>query len=274
MKTVTVLKTATVLKIRNIRLTVEYDGTAYSGWQKQIQFETVQGTLEEKLKQVCGHLVDLLVAGRTDSGVHALGQTANFHTSSTLPIAKIQDVLNHLLPRDIHVVKVQEVPETFHATYHAKAKLYRYVIRNTKDYTVFDRNTYHHVRTTLDITAMKKAAKFLIGTHDFTAFRGTLGKWANPKRTITQIKIQKKGDEIILEYMGVSFLHQMIRILSGTLLYVGLGKLKPGDMKEILKSKDRKKAGPTLPPNGLFLVKVYYPATFPKVKKWKKKEEE
>ena len=274
MKTVTVSKTGAVLKTRNIRLTVEYDGTAYSGWQKQLQSETVQGTLEDRLKQVCGHPVDLLVAGRTDSGVHGLGQTANFHTSSTMPIAKIQDVLNHLLPRDIRIVKAEEVPDTFHSTYHAKAKLYRYVIRNTKDHTVFDRHTYHHVRSALDVAAMKKAAKLLIGIHDFTAFRGTLGKWANPKRTIIKIAIQKKGDEIILEYTGVSFLHQMIRILSGTLLYVGLGKLKPEDVKDILKSKDRKKAGPTLPPNGLFLVKVYYPKTFPKVKKWGKREEE
>jgi tRNA pseudouridine38-40 synthase len=261
------------LKTRNIRLTVEYDGTAYSGWQKQLQAETIQGTLEDRLKQVCGHPVDLLVAGRTDSGVHGLGQTANFHTSSNLPVSKIQDVLNHLLPRDIRIAKAQEAPETFHATYHAKAKLYRYVIRNAKDYTVFDRNTYHHVRPVLDAAAMKKAAKFLVGTHDFTAFRGTLGKRANPKRTITKIQIRKSGDNLILEYTGVSFLHQMIRILSGTLLYVGLGKLKPADIKAILKSKDRKKAGPTLPPNGLFLVKVYYPATFPKIKKRGREEE-
>ncbi len=273
LKTVPVAKTA-VLKTRNIRLTVEYDGTAYAGWQKQRESPTVQGTLEDRLKQVCGHPVDLLVAGRTDSGVHGLGQTANFHTSSTMPTEKIKDVLNHLLPRDIRVVKAQEMPETFHATYHAKAKLYRYVIRNSKEHTVFDRNTYHHVRSALNVAAMKRAAKFLIGTHDFTAFRGTLGKWANPQRTISKIQIQKKGDEIILEYTGVSFLHQMIRILSGTLMYVGLGKFKPADIKEILKSKDRKKAGPTLPPNGLFLVKVYYPATFPKVKKRIKKERE
>jgi tRNA pseudouridine38-40 synthase len=273
LKTVTVLKTD-VSKTRNIRLTVEYDGTAYSGWQRQLQIETVQGTLEDRLKQVCGHPVDLLVAGRTDAGVHGLGQTANFHTSSTLPTLKIQNVLNHLLPRDIRIVKAQEVPETFHATYHAKAKLYRYVIRNTKDHTVFDRNTYHHVRSALNVPAMKKAATILIGTHDFTAFRGTLGKKANPKRTITKIKIQKSGDNLVLEYTGVSFLHQMIRILSGTLLYVGLGKLKPVDVKEILNSKDRKKAGPTLPPNGLFLVKVYYPTIFPRTKKWGKREEE
>ncbi|HTA76871.1 MAG TPA: tRNA pseudouridine(38-40) synthase TruA [bacterium] len=262
------------MKTRNIRLTVEYDGTNYKGWQRQLQIETVQGTLENRLKQICGHPVDLLVAGRTDAGVHGLGQTTNFRTSSTLSISKFQNVLNHLLPRDIRVVKVQEAHENFHSTYHAKAKLYRYIIRNTKDYTVFDRNTYHLVRHQLDVAAMKKAAKFLLGTHDFTSFRGTLGKRANPKRTLLKIQIKKKGNDVILEYTGVSFLHQMIRILSGTLLHVGLGKFKPEDIKKILKAKDRTKAGPTLPPSGLFLVKVFYPTVFPPIKKREKREEE
>lgn len=235
---------------------------------------TVQGTLEDRLKHVCGHPVDLLVAGRTDAGVHGLGQTANFHTSSNLPVSKIRDILNRLLPHDIRIVEAREVPATFHATYHAKGKLYRYIIRNSADYTVFDRNTYHHVRPQLDVAAMRKAAQYLVGTYDFTAFRGTLGKKANPKRTIQKIQIKTKGRDIILEYTGVSFLHQMIRILSGTLMYVGLGKLRPEDVKDILKSKDRKKAGPTLPPGGLFLVKVFYPTKFPKIKKWGREEEE
>jgi tRNA pseudouridine38-40 synthase len=178
------------------------------------------------------------------------------------------------LPRDIRVVKVQEAHENFHSTYHAKAKLYRYIIRNTKDYTVFDRNTYHLVRHKLDVAAMKKAAKFLLGTHDFTSFRGTLGKRANPKRTLLKIQIKKKGNDVILEYTGVSFLHQMIRILSGTLLHVGLGKFKPEDIKKVLKAKDRTKAGPTLPPSGLFLVKVFYPTVFPPIKKREKREAE
>jgi tRNA pseudouridine38-40 synthase len=259
---------------RNIRLTVEYDGTGYSGWQKQPQAPTVQGTLEDRLKLISGHPVDLLVAGRTDAGVHAIGQTANFHTRSPLPVARIHQVLNQLLPHDIRIVKAQEVPPTYHATYHAKAKLYRYVIRNSKDYTVFDRHTYHHLRLPLDLAAMREAAKHLIGTHDFTAFRGTLGKRANPKRTLIKIEIKKKGQDVLLEFTGESFLHQMVRILSGTLVYVGTGKIAPGDIPAILKSKDRKKAGPTLPPNGLFLVKVFYPKTFPPVKKHKPQEEQ
>jgi len=253
---------------------VEYDGTAYSGWQRQAQFETVQGTLEKRLAHICGHPVDLLVAGRTDAGVHALGQTANFLTTSKLPTSKIKDVLNRLLPHDIRVAKAQDVASTFHATYHAQGKLYRYVIRNKSEYTVFDRNTYHQVHQPLDLAAMRRAAKHLVGTHDFTAFRGTLGKKANPKRTLRRIDIIRRGDDVLLEYRGVSFLHQMIRILSGTLVYVGTGKLKPEEMKAILDSKDRKKAGPTLPPNGLFLVKVFYPSKFPKIKKWVQEVEE
>lgn len=260
--------------MRNIRLTVEYDGTAYSGWQKQPQAPTVQGTLEERLKLISGHPVDLLVAGRTDAGVHGLGQTANFHTRSPLPVARIHQVLNQLLPHDIRIVKAQEVPANFHATYHALAKLYRYVIRNTKDYTVFDRNTYHHLRLPLNLAAMREAARHLTGTHDFTAFRGALGKRANPKRRLMKIEVKKKGADVLLEFTGESFLHQMVRILSGTLVYVGTGKIKPEEIPAILKSKDRKKAGPTLPPNGLFMVKVSYPKTFPPVKKHRSQEEE
>lgn len=253
---------------RNIRLTLEYDGTAYSGWQKQPQAITLQGVLEERLSKISGHPVDLLVAGRTDAGVHALGQTANFLTSSKLPAPKLKSVLNHQLPHDIRVVKAVEAPPTFHSTYHAKARMYRYIIRNNHDYTVFDRHTYHHHRMPLDLAAMRKAARYLMGTHDFTAFRGSLGKRANPKRTLIKIGIKKQGSNVIIEYLGESFLHQMVRILSGTLVYVGLKKFKPEDMKAILKSKDRMKAGPTLPPTGLFLVKVFYPKVFPPVKNW------
>ncbi len=262
------------MKSRNIRLTLEYDGTAYSGWQKQPQTLTVQGTLEDRLKKICGHPVDLLVAGRTDAGVHALGQTANFHTSSPLSTTKIRKILNMLLPHDIRIVEAREVPENFHSTYHASAKLYRYIIRNKRDYTVFDHHHYHHVRLPLNVTAMRKASRFLLGTHDFSSFRGPLGKWANAKRTLLKIQVKKKGSNLVLDFLGVSFLHQMIRILSGTLVYAGIGKFKPEEVQNILKLKDRKNAGPTLPPNGLFLVKVFYPKVFPPVKKRKKVEEE
>jgi tRNA pseudouridine38-40 synthase len=259
---------------RNIRLTIEYDGTQFSGWQRQPQVRTVQGALEERLKLVCGHPVDLLVAGRTDAGVHALGQTANFLTKSTMPVERIQMVLNRLLSHDIRIVNVQQAPPHFHSTYHALGKLYRYVIRNSKDYTVFDRNTHHHIRIPLDLKLMRKAASYLVGTHDFSSFRGTLGKKADPKRTLHKIKITKKGRDVWLEYHGHSFLHQMVRILSGTLVYAGLRKIKPETIPVILKAKDRMKAGPTLPPTGLFLVKVYYPKTFLPIQRRRTKREE
>ncbi|HVM31685.1 MAG TPA: tRNA pseudouridine(38-40) synthase TruA [bacterium] len=259
---------------RNLQLVLEYDGTPYAGWQRQKEAPTVQGTLEEKLAQITGHPVELLVAGRTDAGVHALGQTANFHTTSSLPVKRLFEVANQLLPHSIRVVKMREVPAAFHATYHASAKLYRYIIRNSADYTVFDRDFYHHLRRPLDTGAMQKAGRLLEGTHDFTAFRGALGKWADPIRVLTRVRVRRQGDDILLEYLGKSFLHQMVRILSGTLVYVGSGKFRPEDMPAILKSKDRKKAGPTLPPNGLFLVKVFYPKTFPPVRPKKGRDEE
>jgi tRNA pseudouridine38-40 synthase len=259
------------LSPRNIRLTLEYDGTSFSGWQKQPLVPTVQGTVEEHLVKLTGHPVDLLVAGRTDAGVHALGQVANFHTHSKMNPEKIKIVLNQLLPHSIRVAAAKEVPPHFHATFHALSKLYRYVIRNAQDYTVFDRAFYHHLRTPLNLAAMRKAASHLEGTHDFSAFRGTLGKRANPRRTILKITVKKKNQDVILDFLGESFLHQMVRILSGTLVYAGLGKIKPEDIQGILKSRSRVKAGPTLPPTGLFLIKVHYPKVFAPVrnKTWK-----
>jgi tRNA pseudouridine38-40 synthase len=247
---------------RNLKLIVEYDGTPYAGWQRQKNAQTVQGTLEGPLSEVAGHPVELLVAGRTDAGVHALGQTANFHTQSKLPARQIQKVANQLLPHSIRIAKITEVPANFHATYHASAKLYRYIIRNTQDYTVFDRDFYHHLRRPLDLGLMQKAAHRLEGAHDFSAFRGVLGKRANPIRVLKKITVSQKGPNVILDYLGESFLHQMIRILSGTLVYAGWGKFSPEDVAGILKSKERRNAGPTLPPNGLFLMKVFYPKKF------------
>lgn len=244
--------------IRNVRLTVEYDGTPYKGWQRQPGSETVQGTLEAKLSEVCGHGVSLLVAGRTDAGVHALAQVCNFTTSSRLSAKDFHRILNQLLPHSLRVTKVDFVPAGFHATYQAHSKIYRYVIRNTPDYTVFDRDFYHHLRLPLDLAAMRRAAKGFVGTHDFSAFRGQAGRDRDPLRTIYGVKVLKKGPFVHLEFHGKSFLHQMVRILSGTLVYVGLGKIRPDDIPDILRSRDRKKAGPTLPPNGLFLVNVRY----------------
>ena len=251
---------------RNFRLTVAYDGTPFKGWQRQPGKPTVQGVLEEKLSAVCGHPVSLLVAGRTDAGVHALGQTCSFHTTSRLGPARLGLVLNQVLPHALRVTRARVVPKNFHATYHAKAKLYRYVIRNRNDYAVFDRDWVYHLRRPLDLGKMRKAARHLVGRHDFTSFCGISGRDRNPVRDLKRIRIAKKGPNVLLEYYGVSFLHQMIRILTGTLVYVGLGKIDPGAIPGILAARDRKQAGPTLPPTGLFLVRVDYPTTFPPVK--------
>ncbi|MGH7739794.1 MAG: tRNA pseudouridine(38-40) synthase TruA [bacterium] len=259
---------------RNLQLILEYDGTPYAGWQKQRDLETVQGTLEDKIFQVTGHPVDVLVAGRTDAGVHALGQAASFRTTSPLSVTQLRRVVNQYLPHSIRVVKIREMPAEFHATYHASAKLYRYVLRNSVDYTVFDRDYYYQVRRPLNIAWMRKAARQLEGSHDFTAFRGSLGKWANPVRVLKKIRVIPKGNEVHLEFLGVSFLHQMVRILSGTLVYAGWGKIRAEDIGAIFKSKDRRESRPTLPSNGLFLVKVFYPKKFPLVKLKPKREEE
>jgi len=251
---------------RNLRLTVLYDGTPFKGWQRQAGCDTVQGTLETKLGELCGHAVSLLVAGRTDAGVHALGQVCNFHTSSRLPVSRLHRVLNQMLPHSVRVTKVREAPAAFHATYHARSKLYRYCLLNSPDYTVFDRHFYHHVRQPLDVSAMRHCARHLEGRRDFSAFRGPLGRDRDPVRNLKKVSVLKKGRFLHLEYEGESFLHQMVRILSGTLLYAGLGKFRPKDIPVILESKDRRKAGPTLPPTGLFLVKVEYPRTFKPVR--------
>jgi tRNA pseudouridine38-40 synthase len=243
---------------RNIRLTVEYDGSPFHGWQRQPGHETIQGTFESKLTDLCGHDVSLLVGGRTDAGVHALGQVCNFKTTSKHSVKDFKRILNQLLPHSLRVVSVAEVSPKFHATYQAHAKLYRYVIRNTPDYTVFDRAFYHHVRLPLDVVAMRRAAKSLVGTKNFSAFRGPLGRDRDPMRTLYQLRVVKKGPWVYLDFRGKSFLHQMVRILSGTLVYVGLGKIRPEDIPAIIESKDRKRGGPTLPPNGLVLVKVFY----------------
>ena len=207
---------------------------------------------------MCGHPVALLVAGRTDSGVHALGQVCCFKTHSKLTARDFKRILNQLLPHSIRIVSVEDVPAAFHATYDASSKIYRYVIRNTPDYTVFDRAYYHHIRLPLDLKAMRRAAKFLVGTKDYSAFRGALGRERNPHRTLLRVRVIKKGPWVYLEYHGESFLHQMVRIVSGTLVYIGLGKIPLSALPGIFESKDRRKAGPTLPSNGLFMVKVFY----------------
>lgn len=245
--------------MRNVRLTVEYDGTSYSGWQTQAGVATVQGELEKALSHVCGHPAVLMAAGRTDAGVHALGQACNFKTSSRLTEPEIARIANLHLPPDIRIVSAVRVADAFHATYHAHSKIYRYVLRTAREKDVFGRFWHHPVRGQLDLSAMRRAAAQLKGTHDFTSFQGPTNWDRDPVRTLYSVKVLRRGPEVHLEFHGKSFLYQMVRILAGTLLYAGLGKICPSEIPGLLAGKDRRRAGPTLPPGGLFLVKVFYP---------------
>ena len=254
---------------RNILITIEYDGTDYSGWQRQPDQRTVQGILEEALSKVCDMPISIDGVSRTDAGVHALGQRATFSGDFGIPTDRIMLAVNNLLAGgaiastkdgDVRIIDVKEVPAGFHARFDAVGKKYRYKIRNTQDMPVFLRNYRYHVRTPLDMEKMNEAAALLKGTHDFACFQAAGG---NPRqttvRTITDIKVfQAMGGDVVLEVSGDGFLYNMVRIITGTLVEVGQGKIAPEKMNEILDSADRQLAGHTAPPQGLYLVEVYY----------------
>ncbi len=245
--------------MRNIKLLIEYDGTNYLGWQVQPKGPTVQGILEEKIGLLTGQPVQLFGSGRTDSGVHALGQVAHFKTQSQMEVARIHRALNSLLPRDIVVQKVEEVDEDFHARKYSKSKIYEYRILNRNLRSAFHRGYVWHIPQKLNLAEMKKATRSLMGEHDFSAFR-TVG---SPTRTTVRKVIRaewKRGQNglIRFEIEANGFLKQMVRSIVGTLVEVGKGKMKAGDIRKILNSKDRKEAGPTAPAQGLFLKEVKY----------------
>ena len=245
--------------MRNIRLRLQYEGTRYQGWQKQTSTDnTIQGKMEVLLTKMCGEPVEIAASGRTDAGVHALGQVANFHTESDMSTEEIMAYCNRYLPEDIAVVEVSEAAPRFHSRLNATGKRYRYRIINSQVPDVFWRRYATEEPEALDLDAMRKAAELLLGEHDFKAFKssGTSGK--NSVRTIYKAEVRKEGDNIIIELTGNGFLYNMVRIISGTLLDVGLGKIKPEEIPEIIESKDRQRAGRTLPAHGLYLVQVVY----------------
>ena len=244
--------------MRNIRLTIEYDGKDFNGWQKQPNKLNIQGEIEKAIFNIMHEEVDLIGSGRTDAGVHSLGQVANFKVNSDFPIEKIPIALNSQLKNSIVIKKAEEVDERFHIRYNAKNKTYRYIINNSRTGTAIYRNLEYCYPIELDVEKMKEAAKYFEGEHDFKAFKssGTSGK--NSVRTIYNAQVRKEGERIFIELTGNGFLYNMVRIISGTLLDVGLGKIKPEDIKEIIEKKDRQNAGKTLPAHGLYLVKVEY----------------
>ena len=244
--------------MRNIKLTIEYDGKDFNGWQKQPNKLNIQGEIEKAIYNITKEKVDLIGSGRTDAGVHALGQIANFKTNSNISIEKLPLALNSQLKNSIIIKKAEVVDERFHSRYNAKQKTYRYIINNSKCGTAIYRNLEYCFPIELDVEKMKEATKYFEGEHDFKAFKssGTSGK--NSVRTIYKAIVKKEGERIIIELTGNGFLYNMVRIISGTLLEVGMGKIAPDEIENIIESKDRQKAGKTLPAHGLYLVKVLY----------------
>lgn len=245
--------------MKNYKITVQYDGTRYKGWQVQKSTDmTIQGKLQSVLKEMTGQPVEVIGSGRTDAGVHALGQVANFHVPEHFEAKEILNYLNHYLPMDIAVLDIEEVDERFHARYNAVKKTYVYRIHTSTIPNVFERKYMYTYTEYLDINAIREAAKHMLGTHDFMAFCGNKKMKKSTVRTVTAIDIVEKENEIQISYTGNGFLQQMIRIMTGTLIEVGNGTKSPSDVQKILESKNRQKAGFTVPPEGLCLKKVYY----------------
>jgi tRNA pseudouridine38-40 synthase len=244
----------------NIKLTLEYDGTRYHGWQRQRSHPTLQGILEEKIKQLTGEPVKVFGAGRTDAGVHAIGQVANFKARARLDERAWQRALNSLLPEDIIVRKVEKVGEAFHARYDARSKIYRYCILNRPYRMAIGRQYCWVVYLPLDLARMRQAARTLFGRHDFSAFQAgsLLEKTRSAICTVKKLSVTRNRDEILLTIEADRFLHQMVRTIVGTVVEVGRGKRRPEEVREILRSRDRSRAGQTAPPQGLFLLEVKY----------------
>ena len=247
--------------MRNFKITLEYDGAQFAGWQTQAQGErTVQGELEAVLLRVFKQPIKVIASGRTDSGVHAWGQVISFKAETRMKPLEIQRALNSLLPADIAVHEVLDVKGDFHAQYSVKEKTYRYTVLNRKHRSVFLRDRVYFYPYPLNIVRMRKAAKYLIGRHDFKSFQAYDPRRAERQtvRTIGKIAIKKEGDLIHIGVTADGFLYKMVRNIAGTLLAIGSGQLPQDDMPRILKAKNRKLAWDTAPAEGLCLMAVKY----------------
>jgi tRNA pseudouridine38-40 synthase len=243
---------------RNIKLTLAYDGSAFQGWQTQATGRTVQGVLEEALAKILGGAPRTIAAGRTDAGVHALGQVANVRTSSTITAEALKRALNALLPEDLVVKAVMDVRDDFHARYLAKSKRYVYIIDASPDPSPFLSRYSLKVDYPLDMPSMQHAAGCFIGEHDFASFMAAGSPVKSSIRQVTVSELALKGDRLYYIIEGSGFLRHMVRNIVGTLLMVGRGNLRPEDISVIIASRDRSKAGPTAPPQGLYLAAVNY----------------
>ena len=228
------------------------------GWQKQPTKLNIQGEIERAIELITGEQVDLTASGRTDAGVHAIGQVANFKTNSNLPTEKFAIAINSKLKKSIRIQKAEEVEDRFHSRYNCKQKTYRYVINNAEQGSAIYRNLEYYVPIKLNIEDMKKAIKYFEGEHDFKGFKASGTSSKSSVRKIYKTNIIEEGERIGIELTGNGFLYNMVRIIAGTLVDVGLGKIKPEEITSIIESKDRTRAGKTLPPHALYLVKVEY----------------
>lgn len=244
--------------MKRVMLTVSYDGTNYHGWQLQPNVITVESVLNEKLSELFHEEIKVIGASRTDTGVHALGNIAVFDTQARMPAEKVSYALNQRLPEDIRIQKSQEVPLDFHPRHQNSRKTYEYKILNREFPQPIYRLYAHFTYVPLDVERMQRAADVLVGEHDFKSFCSVNTVAETTIRTIYDLNVEKQGEFIIIRVTGSGFLYNMVRILAGTLMEVGRGNLEPEDMDEILKARDRTKAGPTAPACGLTLVQYQY----------------
>jgi tRNA pseudouridine38-40 synthase len=249
------------MKTRWLKLTLAYDGGAYAGWQVQPDKPTVQGTLESALRQITQETIRVTAAGRTDAGVHALGQVVGFATATRLSNVDLQRALNAVLPADIAVLSLADASEGFHATRDAVAKRYRYQIHNGRTPSVFDRHYAWHYPQPLDAPAMREAGQALVGRHDFSSFETAGSERPDSIRTIHELSVargEELSERVTVEVAGDGFLYNMVRTIVGTLVDVGVGARDVNWPAAVLAACDRREAGQTAPPHGLFLVNVSY----------------
>jgi tRNA pseudouridine38-40 synthase len=247
--------------MRRLRLRLEYDGTDFAGWQLQPGARTVQGVLEEAVREITGEARRFVPAGRTDAGVHARGQVAHVDVASDLGTPALERALNAVLPADVSVLEIHAVAERFHARHDARAKTYLYRILNRPMPSPLASRFTWHLRAELDVAAMAAGAGLVLGTHDFSAFRGAPGgvpEDESPRRSLDRLDVVRIGDEVHVEAEGRSFLRHMVRNLVGTLVEIGQRRRAPDDMAKVLESLDRARAGPTAPAHGLCLERVLY----------------
>ena len=244
--------------MRNIKLTIEYDGKDFNGWQKQPNKLNIQGEIEKAIQNVTGEQVNLIGSGRTDAGVNAFGQVANFKIDSEFPIEKMATAINSQLKKSIRVKKAEEVSSDFHSRYNCHSKTYNYIIDNSEQGSAIYRNLSYHVSKKLNIEKMQKAISYFIGEHDFSSFKSSGTSSKSSVRTIYNATVVKENDKVTISLTGNGFLYNMVRIISGTLVEVGLNNIETQEIPKIIEAKNRQMAGKTLPPQGLFLINVEY----------------